>query len=273
MKILILGDAHGAMYILADVIDTVKDAGIEAVIQAGDFGFFPFIFKQNFGEPITKDSIGFSLPVYAIDGNHELHKWIHIQDKNLWAKHLNLHFVERGTILQFGSSNIAFLGGALNIDRKQTITVKKGENIYDSVGIHNFTLNSEKNLLVKNINSMENGVDMIVTHTCPHSIGIGMRKAPFLMPLEKKFISSMGIYTGELYDCGEQVLTDMWNELTHRPKHWMFGHFHTAVRKKIDNTYFSCVGCVDGSDGNNYTLPFIYDTETKAIDVMLDIDI
>ncbi len=273
MKILIVGDVHGRLINLYDVINNSRQLNIDAVIQCGDFGFWQSVFAEYYGTIISHKSRKFALPVYVIDGNHEDHKWLHNQNKKDWAKYLNIHFMERATVKRFGESIIAFLGGALNVDRSQTVWRRKRKDpyLYDNIGIHNFTLNSEKNELLTKLNNMGESVDLIVTHTCPDSIGVGMPKHLSLMGLERKYIGIHNISTGPKNDCGEPILKDLWNQLKFKPKHWVFAHFHTLQQKLISNTTFTCVGCVDNSDGKMGVLPFVFDTETKKIEAFPDI--
>jgi predicted phosphodiesterase len=265
MKILLLGDVHGQMAILRDVLRNARPFGVEIAIQVGDFGFFPLVFENHLCLPRP-----FDIPVYAIDGNHENHAWIYKQDWNKWSKDLNLNFMPRATVKEIGGITVAFLGGALNIDRFQTAKPDDRLYFYDNRGIHNFTTTIEKDALVEALNLLDKPIDIMVTHTCPHSIGVGMMKNPQLNYLEERFVTTLGVNTGPDFDCGEQILTDLWTELKFKPLHWIFGHFHKRFQTTVENTKFTCVGCTDDSDGRQYVTPFIFDTETKDIEVYLD---
>ena len=77
MKILFLGDIHGAHAEMTATIVRVRDQhGIEAVIQTGDFGFFPDFFSNGFA------GSRLPVPVYAIDGNHDDHQWLYQMEKS-----------------------------------------------------------------------------------------------------------------------------------------------------------------------------------------------
>jgi Calcineurin-like phosphoesterase len=66
-RIGLIGDNHGHWDFLADACTVLRDAhGCTQVIQVGDCGFALETVDHYHG-------LRFSLPVYAIDGNHEDH--------------------------------------------------------------------------------------------------------------------------------------------------------------------------------------------------------
>lgn len=254
-KILILGDSHGNVY---DIYVMQKQAialniGIDACIQVGDFGFYPQVFsKFNYKLP---------LKTYAIDGNHEDHEWLKSQDHAEWEKTLNLKYVPRGTVLDIDGSKIGFCGGALNVDRPQEGSTKKRTT--------NYILNSEVLEVIDAFNKAGQ-LDLMVTHSCPHSIGIGMTGHPMFFESITKYCHEKGHETGPNHDCGEQSLHVIWHGLVDKPASAVFGHFHQRKFKDIGFTEFYCVGSCDGSDGKNYVNPFVYDTVSKKVEVLMD---
>jgi hypothetical protein len=91
--------------------------------------------------------------------------------------------------------------------------------------------------------------DLLVTHSCPARIGVGMVGAPSLADDVEHFVRRAGFSSGPSHDCGEGGLTDLWNRLPRRPALWVFGHFHRVHQRRVGDTIFTCVGCSDGSDG------------------------
>lgn len=125
----IVGDIHGLIQPLEDAAQKAAAKMCSAVIQVGDFGFYPGYYQRCFKDYGKKRRIpGFNstfewLPVYAIDGNHENHAW-------LWSKghqELNqatngmLRYVHRGSVLELDGRRIGFLGGAGSIDKSYQV--------------------------------------------------------------------------------------------------------------------------------------------------------
>ena len=55
-------------------------------------------------------------------------------------------------------------------------------------------------------------------------------------------------------------------QIEHKPKEWIFGHFHSYHQKQVGDTNFTCIGCVDSMGGHEFTIPFIIDTEKKTFE-------
>lgn len=252
MKIILVGDIHGRFTGLSDIVrNAANNHGCEVAIQVGDFGFHKGMFKAL---PV------FHIPTYAIDGNHEDHSWLFTNKKvwKQWSQNNNFHYMPRQTIQDFGNSTLAFFGGALNVDRPQFGSIDKRTTNYP-------TFNETKEF-VRKLNKLDKPIDLMVTHSAPCKIGVGMKGHPFFQPfIQTQIHDKMGLDTGPIHDCGEPALKVLWEGLNHKPKEWVFGHFHQRTYKKVQETNFWCVGCGDDSDGMSYTLPFIYDTETKEM--------
>lgn len=257
-KILLAGDCHGNFYDLEVVINqAIKKYNIDSCIQVGDFGFYVLCF-DNFNSRRGK----FNIPVYAIDGNHEQHWWIKDQlAKGVapsWKEKHNIEYIPRGTVWEKDGCKFGFLGGSMNVDRSQEGSSKKRTT--------NYILNVEIREAIKTFNDFGK-LDFLITHSCPHSIGVGMQGKAFFTPLIERYIETpYGISTGSINDCGEQALTNLWHGLEHKPKEWIFGHFHSYHQKQVGDTNFTCIGCVDSMGGHEFTIPFIIDTEKKTFE-------
>jgi predicted phosphodiesterase len=255
-RILVCGDTHGSFYDLHCVINEgVKKYNIDKCIQVGDFGFYMLCFDKS------KD-IKFKVPVYAIDGNHENHEWLKDSLKagigSVWKEKHNLEYLPRGTTWEIDGCKFGFLGGAFNVDRKQEGSTKNRTT--------NYILNVEVKEAIKKFNDFGQ-LDFLITHSCPHSIGVGMVGLPqFYLSIERYITEPFNVSTGPINDCGEQALTNLWNGLKLKPREWIFGHFHQLTQKKVQDTMFTCVGCTDSSDGRDFVRPFIIDTQTKTFE-------
>jgi predicted phosphodiesterase len=232
MRVLIIGDVHGRHRELAELLRRVQtDFGITAAIQVGDFGFD----KESMAR-LREEKIRFPVPVHAIDGNHEDHRWLHraclIGAARIWKDEANLNYQPRPTLLQLGASKIGFLGGALHVDRPQK------HNLLDR--FPNYILRRQREQAAALFNREQ--PELIVTHSCPAGIGIGIRGSPDMMHGVAEFIVKAGFDPGPADDCGEAELGQLWRGLNYRPRGWIFGHFHRAHEATVDGTHFVGVG-------------------------------
>lgn len=254
MKVLFIGDAHAAWHRLYDGLQQAhREHAVQAAIQVGDFGFF----KLHSPNPLG-DSRGFRLPVplHVIDGNHEDHAWLWDRSNSEavrhWATEQNIIVQMRGTTAKFGEVSVGFCGGALHADRQQKGSIDRGTT--------NWVTNREAERSAEVFS--RDKVDLIVTHSCPHSIGIGMVGNPYLAEYVERYITRKGHDSGPITDCGEPGLFRLWTHLRHRPKQWVFGHFHVHRTATVRGVQFRCVGAIDGSDGQPDPLMYVLDTAT-----------
>jgi len=272
-KILILGDLHAKWHDLNSVMKNVDfnlKIPFDFVIQVGDFGFFPseMLKLDKFTEIRTKrpTSLGcevdykplkFHKKVYAIDGNHEDHKFIKKSNHEEWKEKYNIYYQPRGSWMDIDGYKIGFMGGALHCDRRQ-------EGSIDSETT-NYILNTQINKVIDDWNDV-GGMDVIITHSCPIGLNIGMEGHPALYMAAQKYIVDAGYGENIVDDCGDRPLTTLYNRLNKKPDHWFFGHFHRTKQIIIDNTDFMCVGSTDSSDHKKYINPLILNTKTNNVD-------
>ena len=107
--------------------------------------------------------------------------------------------------------------------------------------------------------------DLLVTHSCPAGIGVGMEGARSLNEDVERFIKRAGHHSGPFHDCGEGGLTALWHRLSQRPPTWIFGHFHCIHDRTVVETLFVCVGSSDGSDGAKGPRRVQLDTERRCV--------
>jgi Icc-related predicted phosphoesterase len=199
-------------------------------------------------------------------GNHENHEFIYrsIKDKSYlsWQEKHNIFLVQQGDTWEEDNCKFGFLGKAFNVDRKQFGSTKNRDT--------NYILNVEVKEAIEKFNNFGQ-LDFLITHSCPHSIGVGMEgKICFIETIERYIEIPFGVSTGPINDCGEQALTDLWNGLKVKPSFVLFGHMHQLKQKQIGETLFTCVGTVDSSSGKNFSIPFIVDTKTKKLEAHPD---
>lgn len=238
MRILFVGDIHGNYEGLLDYIIKVKSMfSIEAVIQVGDFGFSEDTFKY-----IKQEIKYFPVPFYVIDGNHEDHEWLQkrLEEDVLsnWKKDFNIYYQKRGSIVRFGNTTIGFIGGALNFDQPQYYNKRTGASNYI------------QKAQIEEISQIFNDVnpELIISHSCPTSIGIGIESSSVFSRGIVNFIIAAGFEPGDNNDCGDINLTNLWKSLSTKPKAWVFGHFHRRHEKVIKDVHFSCVSSFNATE-------------------------
>jgi predicted phosphodiesterase len=252
MRVLLVGDIHGQLPELAAALRQAQvDYRVSAAIQVGDFGF---------GEGTMSRALDrrrrFPVPLHVIDGNHEDHRWVHRALRSgaarTWLTELNLIYQPRPSIACLGATRVGFMGGALHVDRPQN------HNLLSR--FPNYILRRQREHATALFNRER--PDLIVTHSCPARIGIGLRGAPDLGHAVAEHVRAAGFDPGPDEDCGEAELSQLWHDLDFRPRAWVFGHFHRAHRVTIDGTYFVCLA--DDLTSPDRTL-VLWDTEEKLL--------
>lgn len=252
MRVLIVGDVHGQHEALAEGLRQAHaDFRISAAIQVGDFGFCRQLLDRA-----REERLRFPVPLHAIDGNHEDHQWLRRAcltgaDRG-WKKELNLFYQPRPSVAQFGGSRVGFLGGALHVDRPQRHNWLSG--------FPNYILRRQREHAAALFN--EHQPELIVTHSCPSRIGIGIQGSSEMHVGVAEHIRAAGFDPGPQEDCGEVELGRLWLDLAYKPRAWVFGHFHREHQATIEGTRFFCVG--DDLRSPHRTL-VIWDTEEKKV--------
>lgn len=254
MKYLIIGDVHGYWSDLAVHLRNVNERGIDfdEVIQVGDFGVY--IGKLKLLKQMLY-KLKFDKPIHFIDGNHEDHPYLY-QSMAKLAK-MNVFYHPRCTItfLEDGTK-IGWMGGAFNVDRPQYA--------YPD-GTSNFPHPKEIGIMADVIKK-NGGVDLMVTHSCPMGIGIGIHGHPIFQESAINFIGGIGYRPAPMLDVGDEPHKDLWEMLEgYRPKTWVFGHLHRDVHSKVGTTDFWCVGHCGSAGIQRMPRIYIYDTDSKEI--------
>jgi predicted phosphodiesterase len=252
MRVLIVGDVHGQHRELAGALRQVQtDFGIAAAIQVGDFGFY----RESMAR-FRQDGIRFPVPLHVVDGNHEDHGWLWrallTGAARTWKAEANLLYQPRPSVVRLGASTVGFLGGALHVDRPQTHTLL--------CRLPNYILRHHREQATALFNREK--PELIVTHSCPSRIGIGVRGAPDLAAGVAEHVVNAGFDPGPADDCGEAELSRLWSDLCYRPRGWAFGHFHRYHEAVVEGTRFVCVG--EGSGAPCETL-VLWDTEERKL--------
>ena len=249
---MIVGDAHGQHQRVAEGLRQAQtDFRIAAAIQVGDFGFY-----QDLMGRAREEGLRYPVPLHVIDGNHEDHAWLRrallLGMARRWQKESNLVYQPRPSVAVFGSSKVGFLGGALHVDRPQR------HDLFS--GFPNYILRRQREHAAALFNRER--PELIVTHSCPARIGIGIQGSTEMQPGVAEHITAAGFDPGPEDDRGEVELSRLWLDLAYRPRAWVFGHFHRPHQAAVDGTLFHCVS--DDLDSPSRAL-VIWDTEEKRL--------
>lgn len=271
MRLLIVGDVHGQLTTLHRIaLRAWMLLGIDAIIQVGDFGFFPRVlvaYQRTWGR--------FPVPVHAIDGNHEDHAWLArccAQGETTdWPERLNLTYHPRGSVTHLDGATIGWLGGALHTDRAQEGYVH-ADALREPPRPSNVIRPCD---LARAITAWHvDPPDLLVTHTNPSGLGIGMRGNPQFAPQVAQVITTAGWDTGPPDDIGDPALTVVFRQLPPGTQRTLvFGHHHRWHRVLVDHPEAGridacCVGSADGSDGHlGLGRTAVYDTRARALTI------
>lgn len=252
MRILIVGDAHGRHPQLAEGLRQAQaDFRVAAAIQVGDYGFY-----RDRMARAREEGLRYPVPLHVIDGNHEDHPWLRrallLGMARTWQRESNLVYQPRPSVAVLGASRVGFLGGALHADRPQRHNLLSG--------FPNYILRRQREHAAALFNRER--PELIVTHSCPSRIGIGIRGPAEMRAGVAEHIAAAGFDPGPADDCGEVELGRLWLDLAYRPRAWVFGHFHRAHDATVEGTRFVCVG--DDLDSPARLL-VIWDTEEKRL--------
>jgi UDP-2,3-diacylglucosamine pyrophosphatase LpxH len=201
----ILGDIHGDFFVLGEKVRQAKAKGATAVIQVGDFGYYPRLIAQL-------RQLELALPVYWIDGNHETHE--HFLDEDNRKTHENCLFVPRGTVVEIDGRRIAFMGGASSVDKETRLAYGMHWSPLENIRPQDMTRMREE------LAKVNNKVDMFITHVPTQSV-IQKNFDPrvlrdfFGLPLTWR-------------DPNADLVEELWNEMGNVPMYC--GHMHRSLK-------------------------------------------
>ena len=156
----IVGDLHASVNEICLAHNRAVNRGCVAVIQVGDFGFYPTVLEKL---KVGLLESPFTIPFYAIDGNHEDYRIVNTYATDVPTEVLpNLFYVPRGCVLDIDGRRIAFMGGAASVDKAWRLR----EAAYHG-GVHWFPEEQIQDEEMARLDGVDS-VDMLITHTPPH---------------------------------------------------------------------------------------------------------
>lgn len=221
MKLLIFGDTHtdwtAFNITIARAIERHPDA--TALIQVGDLGYAwpktkPFSLDKR---RLTDEQLKIvkSVPFYWIDGNHENHDQL---DLDQGASQPGMTYCNRGTIIEHEGFKLLFFGGASSIDkhyRTEHVSWWRQESITDAQ--------------IRRALEKQERVDIMFSHDYPA-----------IFPY-KSYKDNFGAND-------RNALETL--RLHFRPRFSVFGHHHEFQQGLTDGTHWACAPCI--GETNNY---------------------
>jgi len=209
------GDIHGNAIAAKSIDERAAEAGVDIVVQVGDFGMY-FLGPKKPCPLATYFEERESGPTwYTCGGNHDNWPlWDSMPSEDGLTKIAkDCLYVHRGQSLELDGKKHLFFGGAESIDKdrrvdgvswwaEETPTVAQFSDFFDALETYK--------------------PEVVVTHDAPLVVDIW------------KYNRS--------HNPTPRNLEAIWKQSTHRPKLWMFGHHHMAELWKIDGVAFYCCG-------------------------------
>ena len=118
MKVVFQGDTHGSIIRVRMAMLHAMRVGAEAVLQAGDFGYWPYAYGGNdFLVEVSRCAQTTGVEYHWVDGNHEDHASLPHGTDEPYETHPGVFWHPRGTRQKFGDSTVLFIGGAQSVDQ------------------------------------------------------------------------------------------------------------------------------------------------------------
>jgi hypothetical protein len=207
MRVLFAGDTHANVAFLRRVYVEAEAAKVEAIIQLGDFGFWP---GRPFGDRFLGaasdcvDRIG--IPLYFVDGNHEDHEALdHLADEPVEVVD-GVTWLPRGVVSTFGSSRVLSYGGAVSVD--QHLRTPGHDWFSDEVP----SLEQQR----RAVEAPQ--VDVIVAHDIPLGVELSLTY-PVTEQIDRQCANHRA-FCRSLYNL-------------HQPMLWLGGHYHQRVTEVV----------------------------------------
>lgn len=119
MRILTVGDSHGNAGFMATVFDYADQLDCDAVLQVGDFGYWPHTgWGLDYLDEIEALAQITDIPLWFIDGNHDNHDLLALLEGEELEVRGMVTYLPRGTRWEWGGVRFAALGGAYSIDQE-----------------------------------------------------------------------------------------------------------------------------------------------------------
>lgn len=217
MNVFVVGDSHANPQYMLRTIEKAAESGCAAMLQVGDFGYWPGIPKgAAFVQDVSDALVRADIHLYFCDGNHEDHSRLDHDADAVIEVAPNLHYMPRGRILRLEGVNILAMGGAVSVDRGMRISG------YDWFAEE---VPSETQWLRA---FAQKDVDIVVAHDVPDGTDLSLHHP--VTPQIRYESHRIRELARELLDTVE-------------PKLWLAGHYHQRITQQIGDTRVEVLDC------------------------------
>lgn len=221
-RLMVAGDWHGARHFATQALERAKRDGCEAVIQVGDFGYWPQWEEHTqsqtghcaYSRALRKRAEELQIRLYWIDGNHENHHALEPGQGDEWLRHL-----PRGHRWNWWGKTWMAIGGGVSVDQDRRTP---GFDWFPEEILNHEQLD----------HVMRDGeVDIVVAHDCPDRVeipgvhGVAKTKDPH------------GWFPADLIRLSESNRALMGGIADDKhPAYWFHGHYHQRYNSQRDST-------------------------------------
>lgn len=113
------GDWHAGIEFGVAAVEAAAASGVDRIAHVGDFGYWPrHPNGVRYIDAISDACVAHDIPLWFCDGNHEDHDSLpHASADAPVEVAPQIHWVPRGVTLEWASTRILFMGGAVSIDQ------------------------------------------------------------------------------------------------------------------------------------------------------------
>jgi Icc-related predicted phosphoesterase len=230
MKILFLGDTHGQAGWVKYAIRHARDAGVETIMQVGDFGYWEHTGAGRAYLDNVQSLLGYSgVDLYWVDGNHENHTMLRAtyqpDETGFVPIRGRLFYAPRGHRWIWDGVSFLALGGAYSIDKAYR---QEGESWW-----------AEELITPEEAQAASEGghADVMVTHDVPTGVipwdtNGGWDRKKDVFPLSA---------------ANRTLLRDVFDVV--KPKLLVHGHYHNTYTAELAGCQIRGLGCDDDPTG------------------------
>lgn len=220
MKIGLLGDVHGHADWTVYALSRLHEAGVELVIQLGDFGIWPN--GQRFYKKVEAACKVYNIDLIVVPGNHEDYDQIEalpFDDDGYQILTPHVRLAVRGQRWEIGGRSFVAIGGGPSVDR--TYRLERDHHGPNKSWWEQEAITQED--VDKTV--APGYADIVVAHDAPHIRAIDKRISG----------NPMGFRKGDLAyaEIGRQYMGQVLEGV--RPELWLHGHYHFFVDDKLWN--------------------------------------
>lgn len=219
MLVRFIGDVHGKYGRYKNLIRNVPCSR-----QVGDMGV-GFYYIDHEGNRLSAPN-----PPYDTMKREGDHKYIRGNHDNPRICKQQELWIPDGHLETLNNKKIMYVGGALSVDRNLR---REGYNYWEDEEL------SHEDFINYLYSYSTNKPNIMVTHDCPEQV-----VQHWLQAFNKVKYNDPS-YTRYAFDYYITV---------HKPKYWIFGHWHQAFMKELNGTIFICLGELNYIDLNLETM-------------------